>query len=204
MCSSTQLSCGPQLWPSTTIASVHTHTPIHDGEYAHTASPKRTRQGNGTSRLQLSNNIQLHVRVVGDQNANRVLIRVRHCSRTSPWIPFGRCVAHGNAEFLQAIQFLGVRPAHFDLLQILQTTWSRFSTHWPQTHLGTSLPRASSDQFRTETTSLLTTMLCLIVDSTHSSGFSNETLNSSMMFSSLFPVVQSSSLTALHVLLGQL
>ena len=43
-----------------------------------------------------------------------------------------------------------------------------------------------------QTTSLLTTIIRLIVDSTHSSAFFNETLNSSMMFSSLLTVVQSS------------
>ena len=54
------------------------------------------------------------------------------------------------------------------------------------------LSLAPSDQFWTETTSFLTTILWLIVDSTHSSAFFNVTLNSSMMFSSLFTVVQSS------------
>ena len=77
--------------------------------------------------LQMSHNIQLRLRVVGDQNANHVLIRVRHRSRTS--------------------------------------------TRWPHPHLGTTLPLAPSEQFRTETTSFLTTIIHLIVDSTHSSAF---------------------------------
>ena len=46
--------------------------------------PKKTSESNGTPGLQLSHNIQLHLRVVGDQNVNHVLIRVRHRSRTSP------------------------------------------------------------------------------------------------------------------------
>ena len=70
--------------------------------------------------------------------------------------------------------------------------WPRTSTRWPHPHLGTSLSLAPSDQFRTETTSFLTTILCPIVDSTHSSAFYDEPLNSSMMFSSLFTIVQSS------------
>ena len=44
-------------------------------------------------------------------------------------------------------QFLAVTPAHFDLLQTLQTTWSRSSTCWPRPHLDNSLPLAPSDQF---------------------------------------------------------
>ena len=55
MCSLTQLTCGSQLWPSTTSqSSTHTHS------------------------------TSLHVRVVGDQGAIHVLIRVRHRSRSSP------------------------------------------------------------------------------------------------------------------------
>ena len=38
MCSSTQLTCGSQLWPPTTKSSVRTCTPIQDGEYAHNHS----------------------------------------------------------------------------------------------------------------------------------------------------------------------
>ena len=53
------------------------------------------------------------------------------------------------------------------------------------------LSLAPSDQFRTEPTSLLTTIIRLIVDSTLLCVF-DVTLNSSMMFSSLFAVVQSS------------
>ena len=68
----------------------------------------------------------------------------------------------------------------------------RTSTRWPHPHLGTSLSLAPSDQFRTETTFILTTILWLIVDLTDSFAFFDVTLNSSMMFSSLFAVVQSS------------
>ena len=45
------------------------------------------------------------------------------------------------------IQFLAVTPAHFDLLQTLQTTWSRSSTCWPRPHLDNSVPLAPTDQF---------------------------------------------------------
>ena len=83
--------------------------------------------------------------------------------------PFSQCVAHCNAVFLSPKQS---RP--------------RTSTRWPFPHLDPSLSLAPSSQFRTETTSLLTTILWLIVDSTHSSASVDVTLSSSMMFSSLF------------------
>ena len=126
--------------------------------------PKKTRQGNRTPRLQLSHNIQLRVRAVGDQDAIHVLLRVRHRSRTSPWVPFSQCVAHGNAEVLQTILGTVLRPVGLILIWVL-------------------LSLAPSDQFRTKT---------LIVDSTHSSASFDVTLNSPMMFCPLFAVVQSS------------
>ena len=107
--------------------------------------------------LQMSHNIQLRLSVVRDLNANHVLIRVRHRSRTSPWVSFSE-ISSPNPS----------RP--------------RTSPRRPHPHLCTSLPLAPSDQFRTETT---------IVDSTHSFAFFDETLNSSMMFSSMFMVVRS-------------
>ena len=101
MSSSTQLSCGLQLWPSTTQSSLHIHThsrwrirSLHHKFRNQSTSqhsrfhPKKTRQSNGTPRLQLSYNIQFKVRVVGHQDANRVLIRVRHRSRNVQWVPF--------------------------------------------------------------------------------------------------------------------
>ena len=45
------------------------------------------------------------------------------------------------------IHFLAVTPAHFDLFQTLQTTWSRSPTCWPRSHLDNSLSLAPSDQF---------------------------------------------------------
>ena len=137
MCQSTQLSCGPQLWPSTSQSSFHTHmivtTPTASqmpetvNITAFATSSQGTRQSNGTPRLQLSHNIQLRLRVVGDQNANHVLIRVRHRSRTSPWVSISESSSPNHS-----------RPR----------TW----TCWPHPHLGTSLPLATSDQFRTEKT----------------------------------------------------
>ena len=111
MCSSTQLTCWSQLWPPTTQSSVRTYTPIQDGENAHritnsrttqrhfATSSQETRQSNGTPGLQLSRNIRFHFRVVGARDANHVLIRVRHHSRT--FVSFPRSVC--NAEFLQTI-----------------------------------------------------------------------------------------------------
>ena len=43
----------------------------------------------------------LHVRVVGDQDAIHILIRVRHRSRFSPRVSLCLCVSDKNAEFLQ-------------------------------------------------------------------------------------------------------
>ena len=102
-----------------------------------------------------------------------MIIHVRHRSRTSPWVPFSQCFTRQRC----------ISPNH---------ARPRTSTRRPHPYLGTSLPLAPSDEFRTETTSLLTTILCLIEDSTHSSATFDTTLNSSMMFSSLFAVVQSS------------
>ena len=111
MCSSTQLTCGSQLWPPTTQSSVRTHTPIQDGEYAHcitnsrttqrhfATSSQETRQSNGTPERPLSRNVQLHIRIVGARDANHVLIRVRHRFRT--FVSFPRSVC--NADFLQTI-----------------------------------------------------------------------------------------------------
>ena len=161
MCSSTQLSCGLQLWPSTTQSSVHTHSdprrgirPLHRKFQNLSTSqrsrfhPNKTRQGNGTPRLQLSHSVQLRSRVVGDQDENHVLIRVRHRSRTSPWVSLSQCVAHGNTEFLQTILGLVLRLVGIILISVL----------------------------------LCLAILCVF----------DVTLNSSMAFSSLFVVVQSS------------
>ena len=69
-------------------------TPIQDDEYAHcitnsrtsqrhfATSTQETHQSNGTPRLQLSRNVQLHIRIVGARDANHNLIRVRHRFRT--------------------------------------------------------------------------------------------------------------------------
>ena len=95
----------------------------------------------------MSHNVQLRLRVVHDQNADHVLIRVRHRSRTSPRVSFSKCVAHGKAVVLQTILGLVLRLVGLIIISVL------------------SLPLAPSDQFRTETTSLLTTILPLIVDS---------------------------------------
>ena len=126
MCSSTQLTCGSQLWPPTTQSSVRTYTPIQDGEYAHcitnsrttqrhfATSSQETRQSNGTPGLQLSRNTQLHIRIVGARDANHVLIRVRHRFRT--FVSFPRSVC--NAEFLQTILDLVLQLV--DLVLVLE------------------------------------------------------------------------------------
>ena len=108
MCSSTQRKCGSQLWPPTTQSSVRTYTPIQD-ENTFTASqipeplnvisrlhPKKLVKA---MELQLSRNVQLHIRIVGARDANHFLIRVRHRFQTSA--SFTRSVC--NAEFLQTI-----------------------------------------------------------------------------------------------------
>ena len=125
MCSSTQLTCGSQLWPPTTQSSVRTYTPIQDGEYAHcitnsrttqrhfATSSQETRQSIGTPGLQLCN-VQLHIRIVGARDANHVLIRVRHRFRT--FVSFPRSVC--NAEFLQTILDLVLQLV--DLVLVLE------------------------------------------------------------------------------------
>ena len=85
----------------------------------------------------------LHVRVVGDQDAIRVLIRVRHRPQSSPRVFLSLCVSHKNAEFLQITLGLVLRlvdlvlvsgllcllhhPINFglsNLLDFLTTPWS--------------------------------------------------------------------------------
>ena len=51
----------------------------------------------------------LHVRVVGDQDAIHVLIRVHHRCRSSPRVSLSLCVSHNNAEFLQTTLGLVLR-----------------------------------------------------------------------------------------------
>ena len=86
--------------------------------------------------------------------------------------PFSQCAAHGNAEFIQTILGLVLRLVGLGLISVL-------------------LSLAPSDQFRTETTSLLTTCCGWSWDRRTFFCVFDETLNSSMMFSSLFTVVQS-------------
>ena len=62
--------------------------------------------------------ISLYMKVVGDKDANHVFIRVRHRSRTSPWVPFSLCVAHGNAEFLQTVFGLVLRLVGLILISV--------------------------------------------------------------------------------------
>ena len=81
--------------------------------------------------LQLSRNVQLHIRIVDARDANHFLIRVRHRFRTSA--SFTRSVC--NAEFLQTILDLVLQLV--DLILILEL-----------------LSLAPFDQLRTETTSL--------------------------------------------------
>ena len=133
-------------------------TPIHDGRYAHCITKSGTNQHHSVRRsiqrkLVKAMELQFRVRVVGGQDANHVLIRVRHRSRTSPCLQSKCCTR-------------GISPNHSRSL--------------------------APPDLRTETTSLLTTILWLIVGSTHSPPSFDVTLNSSMMLSSLFAVVQSS------------
>ena len=126
MCSSTQLTCGWQLWPPTTQLSVRTKTPIQNGEYAHcitnsrttqrhfVTSSQETRQSNGTPGLQSSRNVQLHIRIVGARDANHVRIGVRHRFRTFVSFPRSMC----NAEFLQTILDLVLQLV--DLVLVLE------------------------------------------------------------------------------------
>ena len=115
MCSSTQLTCGSQLWPPTTQASFRTYTPIQDGEYAYcitnsrttqrhfSTSSQETRQSNGTPGLQLSRDVQLHIRIVGARDANHVLIRVRHRFRTFVSFPLSECYAEFHQTILDLV-----------------------------------------------------------------------------------------------------
>ena len=105
------------------------HTTILDGDTPRNQSTsqrsrfhsKKTRQGNGTPKLQLSHNIQLRSRIVGFQNVNHVLIRVCHHSRTSSWVPSSQFVAHGNAEFIQSILGLVLRLVGLILISVHRT-----------------------------------------------------------------------------------
>ena len=109
----------------------------------------------------MSPNTQFRVRCVGDQSGNHVLIRVRYRTRASQWV---------SLQSVRCTRQRGIYPNHSRL---------RTRNRWPHRHLGTSLSLAPADQFRTETTSLLTTILWLIAGSTHSSASFDVTLNSS-------------------------
>ena len=63
--------------------------------------------------LQLSRNVQLHIRIVGARDANHFLIRVRHRFRSSA--SFTRSVC--NAEFLQTILDLVLQLVDLVVLQ---------------------------------------------------------------------------------------
>ena len=133
----------PAATVATNAAVVHSHTLTHEGVYAHCSTNSRTSQQHSVrgsiqrkpvkaielQGLHMSHNVQLRLRVLGDQNANHVLIHVRHRSRTSPWVPHVRVL-------LQTI--LGLVLRLVDLILISDAT----------------LPLAPSDQCRTETTSL--------------------------------------------------
>ena len=112
------------------VAIVCSHTPTHDGEGAPTASqipepiiitafaihPQKSRQGDGTPKLQLSNNIQLYVRVI---RMRTILTRVRHRSRNSPRFPLNLCVSHNSAEFFQTTLGLALRLVGLILISVL-------------------------------------------------------------------------------------
>ena len=131
MCSTTQLSCGPQLWRSTTQSSVHIHTPIHDGEYAHCIThsrnqsttqrsrfdPKKIRQVDGTPGLRSRTFIfarqssVIRMRTMSSSVSVTALELLRG-------FPFGQCVAHGNAEFLQTSLGLVLRLVGLILISV--------------------------------------------------------------------------------------
>ena len=58
--------------------------PISIAAFAVPSKENSSKQWNSKAPIVAQHSISLHVRVVGDQNANRDLIRVRHHSRTSP------------------------------------------------------------------------------------------------------------------------
>ena len=68
--------------------------------------------------LQMSHNVQLRLRVVGDQNANHVLIRVRHRIRASPRVSFSEGVPSGKAVVLQTILGLVLRLVDLILISV--------------------------------------------------------------------------------------
>ena len=79
------------------VVCSHTHTYTHDVVFPI------------TSQILEPIHTPLHVRVVGDQEAIHVLIRVRHRSRSSPRIFLSLCVSHNDAEFLQTTLGLVLR-----------------------------------------------------------------------------------------------
>ena len=107
----------------------------------------------------------LHVRVVGDQDAIHVLIRVRH---RSPIFPEG-----------------------FPSVGVFHTITQYFSKPLSASCFD-SLTSSSSRDFSASCTIRSTSILWMIVGSTQLSVVFDETWNSSMMFSSTLTVVQSS------------
>ena len=93
---------------------IHCITNSRTAQRHFATSSQETRQSNGTSGLQWSRNVQLHIRIVGARDANHVLIRVRHHSRT--FVSFPRSVC--NAGFLQIILDLVLQLV--DLILILE------------------------------------------------------------------------------------
>ena len=86
------------------------------------------------------------------------------------------------------------------VLHMVTRNLSKPSIRWLHPHLGTSVSLAPSDQFRTETTSPLTTIIRVDRGLNAILCVFDVTLNSSIMFSSLFAVVQSSEFHCLQCL----
>ena len=151
MCSSTQLSCKLQLWPSTTQSSVHTH--IHDGGYAHRITNCGTNQRHsvrGSIQRKLVKTMELQGfswSTAFNFARESLVIRTRTMS---------------SSVSVTALELL----CGFPSVSVLPTVTRNFSKPFSTFRL------APSDQFRTETTSPVTTVIRLIVGSKHSSAFS--------------------------------
>ena len=108
---------------STTQSSVHTYAsnpkPINITERSRSTQSSPRQRNSKAPVVAQHSTFSLHMRDVGDLDANHVLIRVRHRSRTSTWVPFNQCAAHGNAEFFQTILGLVLRFVGLILISVL-------------------------------------------------------------------------------------
>ena len=78
------------LWMGNTVTASQIPEPINIAAFAVSSKENSSKQWNSKAQVVAQYSTLLHMRVVGDQVANHVFIRVRHRSRTSLWVSLSR------------------------------------------------------------------------------------------------------------------